>query len=179
MKKIKLLLHCCCAPCSTSVVERLLAEDKYDITMYYYNPNILPQVEYDKRKEELIRLNKEVYPMTNLVIAEYNPNVFFNAIKGKETLGEGSIRCFSCIELRLQQTAKYAKENGYELFATTLSVSPHKNAELINNIGKTLEEKFDINYLVSDFKKKDGFKRSIELCKKYNIYRQNYCGCNL
>ena len=110
---------------------------------------------------------------------EYNPNVFFNAIKGKETLGEGSIRCFSCIELRLQQTAKYAKENGYELFATTLSVSPHKNAELINNIGKTLEKKFNINYLVSDFKKKDGFKRSIELCKKYNIYRQNYCGCNL
>lgn len=179
MEKLKLLLHCCCAPCSTSVVERLLAENKYEITLYYYNPNILPKEEYEKRLAELIRLNKEVYPEIKLVVAEYEPKEFFTAILGKENLGEGSERCTSCIGLRLRKTAEYAKNNGYDIFATTLSVSPHKNATIINELGERYGNEFSVSYLVSDFKKKDGFKRSIELCKKYNIYRQNYCGCNL
>ena len=179
MKKQKLLLHCCCAPCSTSVVERLLEENKYDITMYFSNSNILPEEEYEKRKVEMIRLQKEVYPMCKLIVDEYMPGNFFTSIIGKESLGEGSERCDACIGFRLKNTAKYAKENGYDIFASTLSVSPHKNAQKINMIGLNLAEEYGVKYLESDFKKKNGFLRSIELCKKYNIYRQTYCGCNL
>lgn len=179
MEKQNLLLHCCCAPCSTSVVERLLEENKYNITMYFSNSNILPEDEFEKRKAEMIRLQKEVYPMCNLIIDEYLPKDFFVSIKGKETLGEGSERCDACIGYRLEKTANFAKKNGYDIFASTLSVSPHKNAQKINLIGLRLSEKYGIEYLESDFKKKNGFLRSIELCKKYNIYRQTYCGCNL
>lgn len=179
MEKQKLLLHCCCAPCSTSVVERLLQEENYDIAMFFSNSNILPEDEFEKRKKEMIRLQKEVYPMCGLIIEDYKPTDFWGAIKGKESLGEGSERCDACIGFRLENTAKYAKENGYDIFASTLSVSPHKNAQKINTIGLNLAEKYSINYLESDFKKKNGFLRSIELCKKYNIYRQTYCGCNL
>lgn len=177
MNKKKLLLHCCCAPCATSVIERLLNEDEFDITLYFANSNILPQSEYTKRLEELKKLAK----IHNLPLVEdcYNPQEFFDSIKGLESLGEGSKRCDNCIYFRLEKTAKYAKTNGYDCFCTTLTVSPHKNAEHINNSGKELSNILNIEFLERDFKKRDGFKRSIELCKIYNIYRQTYCGCGL
>ena len=179
MQKKKLLLHCCCAPCATSVVERLLKEDKYEITMYFSNSNILPKEEYEKRKSEIIRLNKEIFTDTKLVIDEYLPSEYFEAIKGLESLGEGSIRCDACIGYRLKNSAKYASENGFEVFATTLTVSPHKNAHKINEIGEALSAQYGVEYMDSDFKKQNGYLRSIELCREYNIYRQKYCGCGL
>ena len=179
MQRKKLLLHCCCAPCASSVVERLLKENKYDITMYFSNSNILPQEEYEKRKAEIIRLNKEIFVDTNLIIEEYNPSEYFEAINGLETLGEGSIRCDACIGYRMKNSAKYACKNGFDIFATTLTVSPHKNAKKINEIGENLATEFGIEYLQSDFKKQNGYLRSIELCREYNIYRQKYCGCGL
>ncbi len=179
MQKQRLLLHCCCAPCASSVVERLLKENKYEITMYFSNSNILPQEEYEKRKAEMIRLNQEIFTDTKLIIEEYCPNDYFDAIKGLESLGEGSVRCDACIGYRMKNTARYAKENHFDLFATTLTVSPHKNAKKINEIGESLSQEFDVEYMPSDFKKQNGFLRSIELCKEYDIYRQKYCGCGL
>ena len=178
MNKKNLLLHCCCAPCATSVIERLLQEDEYNITLFFANSNILPKDEYDKRLGELFRLAKDIYNL-NLIVDEYNPEEYLMAIKGYETLGEGSARCTMCIAQRLERTAKYAKDNGYDCFTTTLTVSPHKNATIINKVGKNLQSTQGVEFLERDFKKKDGYKRSIELCKKYNIYRQNYCGCGL
>lgn len=179
MGKKRLLLHCCCAPCASSVVEKLLNEDKYEITLYFSNSNILPEAEFEKRKEEIIRLSKEIFTGTNLIIEEYLPSDYFEAIKGLETFGEGSVRCDACIGYRMKNSAKYASENGFDLFATTLTVSPHKNAAKINEIGNQLSKEFSIEYLSSDFKKQNGYLRSIELCKKFNIYRQKYCGCGL
>lgn len=175
----KMLLHVCCAPCLSSVLERLKAETEYEITLYFSNSNILPQAEYEKRKKTLIEFLEKVHPDTQLIVDEYLPQEYFNAIKGKEQLGEGSARCESCIGYRLEKTAKYAKENGFDIFATTLTVSPHKNANLINWLGTTLEQKYGIKYYQSDFKKRNGYLRSLQLCKEYGIYRQNYCGCNL
>lgn len=175
----KLLLHVCCAPCASSVLERLKQETDYDITLFFSNSNILPEEEYNKRKSALITFIERVHPETEIIFDNYNPSEFFSAIKGKESLGEGSTRCDSCIDFRLEKTAKYARDNGFDLFASTLSVSPHKNAAKINMIGKALEDKYNITYLESDFKKKNGYLRSIQLSKEYNIYRQNYCGCNL
>ena len=175
----KLLLHVCCAPCLSSVIERLKEETEYIITLYFSNSNILPKEEYEKRKEVLIDFVSKVHPETELIIDEYNQAGFFSAIKGKEYLGEGSSRCDDCISYRLERTAKYAKENNFDVFATTLTVSPHKNAERINCSGKMLQEKYGIEYLPSDFKKRNGYLRSLQLCKEYGIYRQNYCGCNL
>ena len=174
----KLLLHACCAPCLSSVIERLKSETDYEIVVYFSNSNILSMAEYDKRKEALSDFIKKVHPDTMVVYDKYIPQEFFDAIKGRESLGEGSIRCDSCIAYRLTKTAKYAKENGFDLFATTLSVSPHKNAQKINEIGSALSREFGVDYLESDFKKRDGFLRSIKLSKEYNIYRQVYCGCN-
>ncbi len=179
MIKPKLLLHVCCAPCASSVVERLLKEDEYSITLYFSNSNIMPKEEYDHRLAELKRLVSEVYPSVNLIVDDYNPQDFFTAIKGQESLGEGSLRCASCIKQRLARTAQFACKNGYDCFATTLTVSPHKNAELINEIGYNLQTEYGTEYLPSNFKKQNGYLRSLELCREYNIYRQNYCGCGL
>ena len=179
MQKKKLLLHCCCAPCASSVVERLLEEGLYDITMYFSNSNILPFDEYEKRKYEIIRLNKEIFKDTILIIEDYAPDNYFSSIKGLENLGEGSVRCDACISYRMKNTARFAKANGYDCFATTLTVSPHKNAKKINEIGEGWAKEFDVEYLQSDFKKQNGYLRSIQLCKQYNIYRQKYCGCGL
>ena len=174
----KLLLHVCCAPCASSVLERLVSENIYDITLFFSNSNILPEAEYIKRKEALISFVSKVHPNIKIIFDEYNIQEFLDAVKGKESLPEGSLRCVSCISYRMEKTAALAKNAGYDIFATTLTVSPHKNAKVINEIGKELENKYNIEYLESDFKKKNGYLRSIELCKEHNIYRQNYCGCN-
>lgn len=180
MAKKKILLHSCCAPCSTAVIERL--KDDYDITIYYYNPNIYPEEEYLKRKNEEIRyigILHETQPETNVdfLDCDYECDKYYAAVKGYENEREGGARCAICFRLRLESTAKKALELGYDLFGTTLTVSPHKNAELINAIGLALEKEYNISFLVSDFKKKDGYKRSVQLSKENGIYRQNYCGC--
>ncbi len=172
-----LLLHSCCAPCSSYVL--LYLSQYFKITLFFYNPNIMPDLEYKKRLDEQIRLIETVttkYPI-NFIEGDYNPNAFLNQSKGLEKEPEGSTRCFKCYQLRLEQTAKYASDNNYDYFATTLTVSPYKNASKINEIGKYLENKYNIKYLTSDFKKRNGYKESIRLSEKYNLYRQHYCGC--
>lgn len=173
----KLLLHSCCAPCSSYVLEYLAKY--FDITIYYYNPNIYPYDEYKKRLDEQIRLINEINDINKIKIidSKYEHDEYLTYIKGLENELEGSNRCFKCYELRMNECARKAKGLGYEYFGTTLSVSPYKNSKKINEIGKTLEDTYDIKYLYADFKKKDGYKRSIELSYKYNLYRQNYCGC--
>lgn len=171
--KPKLLLHSCCAPCSTTVIERL--KDYFDITIIYYNPNIEPIEEYEKRKKEQIRII-ELYGL-NYLDCDYDNDLFHEMSKGLELVPEKGIRCHKCYELRLNYTANKAKENEYEYFGTTLTVSPYKLSNIINQIGLKLEQEYDIKYLVSDFKKNNGYKNSIELSKKYDLYRQNYCGC--
>ncbi len=172
-KKPTLLLHSCCGPCSTAVITRLI--NYFDITIYYYNPNIEPIEEYLKRKEEQLKVVKELG--VKFIDSDYENDVYRNAVKGLEDLPEGSKRCFLCFKLRLYKTGVLAKEKGFVYFGTTLTVSPHKNSEVINLIGKELEEEVKVNYLYSDFKKKEGYKISIQLSNKYNLYRQNYCGC--
>lgn len=177
-KEIKptLLLHCCCAPCSTYCLEQLV--NIFDVTLYFYNPNITSQNEYDLRLKELKKLNELVYDgKLNLVSENYLSSEFFSAIKGLENLGEMSKRCYNCYELRLEKTAKTAKEKGFDYFTTTLSISPYKSAKYLNEIGEILSKKYQINYLYSDFKKEGGYYKSIELSKKYDLYRQDYCGC--
>ena len=177
MDKKTLLLHVCCAPCSSSVIEVL--RDKYDITLYFYNPNITSREEYDLRLNELKRLVTEMPAARGLSIieGEYSPEEFFSLSKGLEAEKEGGKRCALCYEERLLSTAERAEELGFDLFTTTLSVSPYKNAKKLNEIGERLAENKKTKYLVSDFKKKDGYKRSIELSKQYDLYRQDYCGC--
>ncbi|MBE5925209.1 MAG: epoxyqueuosine reductase QueH [Lachnospiraceae bacterium] len=173
----KLLLHACCAPCSSYVLEYL--SNHFEITIFYYNPNISENAEYNKRVEELKRLISEmntVYPVS-FIEGEYEPDVYDKAIEGLETLGERSKRCYVCYELRLDKTAQIAKEGNFDYFTTTLSISPHKNATWLNEIGERLSEGVGVPYLYSDFKKKNGYKRSIELSAKYHLYRQDYCGC--
>lgn len=172
-----LLLHSCCAPCSSSVLEFL--SQYFDITLFYYNPNITPETEYRKRVAELYRLIDEAeYPnAVSIKEGRYDSAEFFDIARGLEELPEGGERCFRCYRLRLEESAKAALEGGYEYFTTTLSVSPHKNAAKLNEIGMELAEKYGVKYLPSDFKKKDGYRRSIELSAKYGLYRQNYCGC--
>lgn len=173
----KLLLHSCCAPCSSSVIT--LLTKYFDITILYYNPNISPIEEYKKRKEEQIRLIKEIDKIGSIDIldCDYDNEIYENKIKGYENCPERGERCTICFNLRLEKTAKIAKENNYDYFCSTLTVSPYKNANLINQIGSSLGEKYKIKWLYSDFKKADGYKKSIELSKKYNLYRQDYCGC--
>lgn len=180
MKKTKILLHSCCAPCSTAVIERL--EKDFEITIFYYNPNIYPEEEYLKRKNEEIKYLKiwnESHPesIVEMIDCDYDNITFENAVKGLENEREGGARCAVCFAVRLKRTAEVAKEKQFEMFGTTLSVSPHKNSELINNIGLGIEKDLKIKYLVSNFKKQDGYKRSVELSKENNLYRQNYCGC--
>ncbi|MEE1124333.1 MAG: epoxyqueuosine reductase QueH [Acutalibacteraceae bacterium] len=172
-----LLLHSCCAPCSSYVIEYL--SKYFKITVFYYNPNISPDNEYRYRANEQKRLIESM-PLENPVEfleGEYIPDDFFDISKGLENEPEGGARCAKCFNLRLSKTAETAKQGNYDYFTTTLTISPLKNAKLINNIGIELSKKYDVPYLQSDFKKKNGYKRSIVLSKEYNLYRQNYCGC--
>ena len=173
----KLLLHSCCAPCSSHVITFLT--NYFDITILYYNPNIAPIEEYNKRKKEQIRLIKSIDTINKLDIidCDYDNDIYESKIKGYEECPERGARCNICYELRMRKTAEIAKYNKYDYFCTTLSVSPYKNANLINQIGEKLATEFNIKWLYSDFKKADGYKKSIELSKKYNLYRQDYCGC--
>ena len=169
--KKKLLLHSCCAPCSSYVITYL--KDYFDITILYYNPNIEPFEEYNKRKEEQIRLCN----IFNIKVldCDYDNDIFHQTVLGLESCKEGGNRCFKCYELRLEKTASLA--SGYDYFGTTLTVSPFKNSNKLNEIGLNLEKKYNVKYLVSDFKKKEGYKKSILLSKEYNLYRQDFCGC--
>jgi predicted adenine nucleotide alpha hydrolase (AANH) superfamily ATPase len=173
----KLLLHSCCAPCSSRCIEYL--SNYFDVTVLYYNPNISPKLEYEKRKEEQIKFINEFESKNKLDFMDvgYDYNDFVNISKGLEHVPEGGERCFKCYRLRLDKTAKVAKENGYDYFGTTLTVSPYKNSQILNQIGEELQKEYNIKYLYSDFKKNNGYKRSIELSKEYNLYRQDYCGC--
>lgn len=172
-----LLLHSCCAPCSSYVIEYL--SEYFKITVFYYNPNIYPQEEYVKRVEEqkkFIASIKTKYRV-DFIEGSYDIDDFYLLAKGLENEKEGGTRCFKCYELRLGKTAELARKKEYDYFTTTLSISPYKNAKKLNEIGGNLSEKYGIKYLYSDFKKRNGYKRSIELSKKYHLYRQNYCGC--
>lgn len=173
-KKPKLLLHSCCAPCSSSVIERL--KDYFEITIFYYNPNINDKAEFSLRAKEQERLCERLN--VGFILPDFEILEFEKVVKGLESEKEGGARCESCFNLRLQKTAEFAKQNNYDYFATTLTVSPLKNCLLINSIGEKLQERLGVNYLPSDFKKKGGYLRSIELSKKYQLYRQNYCGCS-
>ena len=172
-----LLLHSCCAPCSSQVISTLT--NFFNITILYYNPNIYPKEEYLKRKEEQIKLLNEIESVNklNIIDCDYDNEVYEQTIKGLEKEKEGESRCYKCFALRLEKTAKIGEKKSYDYFSTTLTISPHKNSKIINIIGKSLEDKYNIKWLYSDHKKKDGYKKSIELSKKYNLYRQNYCGC--
>lgn len=176
-KTPRLLLHSCCAPCSSYVLEYLT--NYFEITILFYNPNITKEEEYLKRLNEIKKL-VEIIPHKNkieVVEGRYNPKEFLDIAKGLEDLKEGGERCFKCYMLRQEEAAKYAKENNYDFFTTTLSISPHKNSNKLNEIGEELSNKYQINYLYADFKKKGGYQRSIELSKEYGLYRQDYCGC--
>ena len=173
--KPKLLLHACCGVCSSSVIERLYTY--FDITILYYNPNIYPKAEYMKRLVALEEIIDKMKLDVRLIELGYLHREFKDKVKGLEKEKEGGERCNKCFYLRLEESAKFAKRNNFDYFTTTLSVSPYKNSQKLNEIGKMLEEKYDIKYLYSDFKKKEGYKRSNELSNKYGIYRQHYCGC--
>ena len=172
-----LLLHSCCAPCSSYVLEYL--SEFFKITVVYYNPNISSQEEYALRLSEQKRFIGElsVRNPIDLIEGEYNPKAFFNIAKGLENAPERGERCRKCYRLRLEYTAKIAKEQGFDYFATTLTLSPLKDAAAINSIGEELMEIYKTPYLSSDFKKKEGYKRSLELSREYSLYRQNFCGC--
>lgn len=171
--KRTLLMHSCCGPCSTACIERL--KDYFDITVLYYNPNIEPLEEYNKRKET----QKSVLRRLNIkyMDSDYDNETFRLLTKELKDELEGGKRCTVCFSLRLKETAKRAKENSFDYFTTTLTVSPHKNSELINKLGIEIGERVGVKFLVADFKKREGYKRSIELSKEFDLYRQNYCGC--
>jgi len=173
----KILLHACCAPCSSYVLKYL--SQHFNIDLFYYNPNTYPPEEYKKRGRELERLITLMdFPNpVGMVPAIYDPERFYRAVTGQEKEREGGARCATCFRVRLEETAKQALASGYDYFATTLTVSPHTNAQLINQIGLELEREYGVKYLISDFKKREGYKQSIELSAKYNLYRQVYCGC--
>lgn len=171
----KLLLHSCCAPCSSYVLEYLTRY--FDITVFYYNPNIYAEPEYRHRVEELRRLISELCPKVRMIEGKYEPERFYEIAKGLENEPERGKRCHKCYRLRLEESAIAARELGCDYFTTTLSISPLKDAAVLNKIGAELSEKYGIPYLFSDFKKKGGYKRSIELSAQYGLYRQNFCGC--
>lgn len=180
MSKPTILLHSCCGPCSTAVIERLSGD--YDITILYYNPNIYPEKEYLKRKSEQLKFIEKFNgsnenEQIKFLDHDYDSQSFYKATKGLENEREGGARCAVCFKLRLSETAKLANKKGFDYFGTTLTVSPHKNAELINSIGQAIEKETNVKFLVSNFKKNNGYKRSVELAKEYDLYRQNYCGC--
>lgn len=163
-------MHTCCAPCAPYCFEKLAGEG-YEVTGFFYNPNIHPESEYEKRKNELKKLNYKV------IIEEDPTKVWFDEIKGLEKEKEGGKRCEVCFWLRLEKAAIYAKENGFDAFTTVLTVSPHKNSKLINSIGKDIEKKYHIDFIEDNFKKNDGFKKTMVLSRQYGFYRQAYCGC--
>lgn len=173
--KPNLLLHACCGVCSSAVLERIYPY--FNITILFYNPNIYPKTEYIKRLETQKEIINKMKLDIDILETNYNSEEFNQISQGLEYEKEGGERCTKCYLLRLEKTAKLAKKHNYEYFCTTLSVSPYKNAEKLNKIGKILEDKYKVKYLYSDFKKKEGYKRSTELAKKYNLYRQDYCGC--
>jgi len=170
-----LLLHACCAPCASHELSFL--PETFDLTVFYYNPNITDDEEREKRYEELARLISEMCPSVGLIKGEADCDKFLAAAKGLESAPEGGMRCAKCFALRLEETAKRAAEEGFEYFATTLTLSPLKNPMLLNEIGEKMAEKYGVKYLASDFKKDGGYQHSIELSKQYDLYRQNYCGC--
>lgn len=173
----RLLLHSCCAPCSSYVLEYL--SEYMEITVFYYNPNIYPEQEYSMRvceQQELIRKREWGHPIS-FIEGEYDTKRFYDMARGMEQIPEGGERCFSCYEIRLEECARLAAEEKYDYFTTTLSISPMKNAQKLNEIGGRLAEQYGVKYLFSDFKKKNGYKRSVELSEEYGMYRQDYCGC--
>lgn len=173
----RLLLHSCCAPCSSYVLEYL--SEYFEITVFYYNPNIYPDAEYEKRVEEQRTLTDSLparHPIS-FVAGRYDKERFYEAAEGYEQEREGGERCFRCYELRLREAAEAARDDGFDYFTTTLSISPLKNADKLNEIGEELAQEYGVAYLPSDFKKKNGYKRSTELSKEYGLYRQDYCGC--
>lgn len=174
----RLLLHVCCAPCSSYVLEYL--NGFFDITVFFYNPNIDDADEYRRRAAEEQRLLCEMKfaNKPEFVEGRYDPMEFYETVKGLEKIPEGGARCVKCFELRLRETAKYAVENGFDCFTTTLSISPLKNSRVLNALGESLSGEYGLEYLFSDFKKKNGYKRSVELSRIYGLYRQNYCGCS-
>ena len=176
-KKPRLLLQACCCPCSSHCLEVLYGY--FDITVFFYNPNIDELKEYQKRLDELKRFTKVADFAIDVKVIDggYEPEVFYEMAEGREDLPERSERCYDCYQLRMKKTAEYALENGYDYFSTTLSISPYKNAVWINEIGMKLEQEIGVSFLFSDFKKKNGYQRSIELSKEYDLYRQDYCGC--
>ncbi|MDL2323990.1 epoxyqueuosine reductase QueH [Ruminococcaceae bacterium OttesenSCG-928-A16] len=172
-----LLLHSCCGPCSTAVLEQLA--NHFKVTLLYYNPNIWPAREYQRRRDEQLEVLQNLpvqYPVTFEELP-YNPDEFLQVAKGLQRAPEGGARCAECFKLRLGQGALFAKQRGLPWFTTTLTVSPHKNAPLLNQIGQAAAQKAGVNFLPADFKKKDGYKRSLELSAEYGLYRQEYCGC--
>lgn len=173
--KPSLLMQVCCAPCSTTVMHRI--KDDFNIDMYFYNPMIYPRAELDKRSDYVGVLAKRIGIDGKVIVPENNMRDFYEIAKKRKTSPEGSDACYDCYKLRLEETAKYAKNHGYDYFCTTLSISPYKNSKWINEIGRDLEEKYKVRYLYSDFKKRNGYQMSIELSKKYQLYRQSYCGC--
>lgn len=172
-----LLLHSCCAPCSSYVLKYL--SEYFKITLLYFNPNISPREEYEKRVSEQKRLIREMpvkYPV-EFIEGRYEPQEYYDAVKGLESEPEGGARCMVCYELRLREAAKYAAEGKFDYFTTTLSISPLKNAQKINEIGEKVGTEYGVHHLPSDFKKKEGYKQSVELSREYGLYRQNFCGC--
>jgi epoxyqueuosine reductase len=173
----RLLLHSCCAPCSSYVLEYL--SNYFEITVFYYNPNIFPEEEYGKRVEEQARFVRTFpgrYPI-HFLQGAYDRPLFYESVRGLESVPEGGARCFRCYRLRLEETARQAKEGDFDFFTTTLTISPLKNAQKLNEIGEEVGKEYGIAFLNSDFKKKDGYKRSTELSRQYGMYRQDYCGC--
>lgn len=174
--KPTLLLHVCCAPCSSYVLEYL--HKYFKITVYYYNPNISPEDEYFKRAQEVKRLCHEMkLDDISVIVENYDPTSFYDLAKGLENEPERGKRCVKCYRLRLETSASYAKSHSFDYFTTTLTISPLKNAQKLNEIGAEMSQKYGVNYLFSDFKKREGYKRSIELSRIYNLYRQDFCGC--
>lgn len=178
--KKRILLHSCCGPCSTAVIQRLMPD--YEITVFYFNPNITKPGEYEHRKAEQIRFLKEFCERSgekvDFLEGDYDPSVYYNAVAGMEQEPEGKARCGVCFRLRLRETARVASASGFHCFDTTLSVSPHKNYDLVAQAGEESAAKYGIEYLKGNYKKQDGYKLSTELSKAYNLYRQNYCGCD-
>ena len=172
-----LALHSCCAPCSSAVLERL--NEHFRIALYYYNPNISPEKEFRHRVEEQKRLVRQMPLAADLTVAEglYEPERFYELVRGHEDDPEGGERCGICFEMRLRSTAEYARSIGADYFTTTLSISPLKDAQRLNSIGRALAAEFGVKYLCSDFKKKDGYRRSCALSEEYGLYRQDFCGC--
>ena len=175
--KPKMLLHCCCAPCSSATLERV--QEQYDPDIYYYNPNIEPEAEFQKRAGEEERFVREFRPDggVRVIVAEYEHEAFEEIARGRENLPERSERCYLCYEMRMRKTAEYAKAHGYDCFTTALSISPYKVARWINEIGERLAAEYGIAFVHSDFKKQNGYARSIQLSREYGLYRQDWCGC--